>query len=82
MKKFSVGDHVRWKSEAGKVSGMIVKIIRANLRWKGYLHHASSSDPQYIIKSDKSEHVAIHKASALRIAPRSRKKKPQKGGAS
>ena len=28
-------------------------------------HHASKEDPQYEIKSDKTEHIAVHKTSAL-----------------
>jgi Hypervirulence associated proteins TUDOR domain len=32
---------------------------------KGYVHHASKDDPQYAIKSDRTEHVALHKAGAL-----------------
>ena len=64
--KFKVGDHVRWNSEAGHVSGRIVRIHRKDFDYKGYTHHASKDDPQYEIKSDKTEHVAAHKGSALR----------------
>ena len=63
--KFKVGDHVKWNSEAGHVSGKITKIHRSDFDYKGYTHHASKDDPQYEIKSDKSDHVAIHKGSAL-----------------
>jgi hypothetical protein len=37
----------------------------SNFDYKGYTHHASKDDPQYEIKSDKSDHVAVHKESAL-----------------
>jgi hypothetical protein len=30
-----------------------------------YTHHASEDEPQYEIKSDKSDHIALHKAGAL-----------------
>jgi len=30
-----------------------------------YTHHASADDPQYEIKSDKTDHVAMHKGTAL-----------------
>jgi len=63
---FTVGDHVSWNSEAGRVAGTIRKVHRKNLRYKGYIHHASPDDPQYEIKSDKSDHVALHKSSALK----------------
>jgi DUF2945 family protein len=63
--KFKVGDHVRWNSEAGIVSGKIVKVHRKNVNYKGYIHHATKDDPQYEIKSDKTDHVAMHKERAL-----------------
>jgi hypothetical protein len=63
--KFKIGDHVTWNSEAGHVSGTIVKIHKRDFDYKGYTHHASKEDPQYEIKSDKTKHVAVHKASAL-----------------
>ena len=65
MRKFKVGDHVKWNSEAGYVSGKIIKIHDANFEYKGYTHHASPEDPQYEIKSDKTDHIATHKGSAL-----------------
>jgi Hypervirulence associated proteins TUDOR domain len=37
-----------------------------NLQYKGYTHHASPADPQYEIKSDKTDHIAIHKGEALK----------------
>jgi hypothetical protein len=64
-RKFKVGDHVRWKSEAGHVSGRIVRVHTTDFDYKGYTHHASKDDPQYEIKSDKTAHVAAHKGSAL-----------------
>ena len=36
------------------------------INFKGYIHHASKEEPQYLIKSDKTDHVAMHKGSALR----------------
>ena len=66
---FQVGDHVTWNSEAGHVSGHIIKIHRSNFDWKGYTHHATDNDPQYEIKSDKTDHIAAHKGSALTKLP-------------
>ena len=63
--KFSVGDHVRWNSEAGRVSGIISQVHTADFAYKGYTHHASPAEPQYEIKSDKTDHVAAHKGTAL-----------------
>ena len=64
--RFRVGDHVSWNSEAGRVSGTIIRIHTRNVNYKGYTHHASADEPQYEIKSDKSDHVALHKGAALR----------------
>jgi len=63
---FKIGDHVTWNSEAGHVSGTIIKVHRRDFDWKGYTHHASREDPQYEIKSDKTDHLAVHKGSALK----------------
>lgn len=68
-KVFKVGDHVRWNSEAGCVSGIITKKITSDTKFKGYTHHASKEEPQYLIKSDKTDHIAIHKSSALQLVP-------------
>ena len=62
---FNVGDHVRWNSEAGHVSGRIIKVHTHDTAYKGHQRHASEEEPQYQIKSDKTEHIAMHKGSAL-----------------
>ena len=64
--KFKVGDHVTWNSEAGHVNGKIIKVHTKDCDYKGYTHHADVDDPQYEIKSDKTDHVAIHKGGALK----------------
>ena len=62
---FRVGDHVSWNSEAGQVSGKIIKVHTQNVEFKGDTHHASAQEPQYEIQSDRSDHIALHKGSAL-----------------
>jgi len=45
-----------------------VKIIRVHTREfevNGYTHHASPDDPQYEIKSSKTDHIAFHRGAAL-----------------
>lgn len=77
-KMFNIGDHVRWNSEAGRVSGVVTKRITTNTKLKGYVRHASKKSPQYLIQSDKTDHIAIHKGTALQLVPtakRSGKKK-------
>ncbi len=63
---FKHGDHVEWNSEAGRVRGTIQKKVTSEITFKGYKRHASKKEPQYIIKSDKTDHVAMHKGSALK----------------
>jgi Hypervirulence associated proteins TUDOR domain len=65
-KTFKVGDRVSWNSEAGRVRGHIARVHPKDVNYKGYVHHASNDDPQYEIKSDKTDHVAMHKGKALR----------------
>ena len=60
-KYFKVGDHVRWNSEAGYVSGKIIKVYTKDFDYNGYTHHATKNDPQYEIKSDKTDHLAAMK---------------------
>jgi hypothetical protein len=64
--RFRRGDHVSWNSEAGRVRGRITRIITTRITFKGYTVHASKDDPQYQIRSDKIDHIAMHKRSALR----------------
>jgi hypothetical protein len=64
-KRFKIGDHVRWNSEAGFVTGTIIAIHTADFDYKGHVHHATRDDPQYEIKSDKTDHIAAHKGGVL-----------------
>ena len=63
--KFKIGDKVSWNSEAGKVSGTIIKIHKKDFAYKGYTHHASDDEPQYEIRSSKTNHIAAHKGAAI-----------------
>lgn len=63
---FKVGDLVEWNSEAGYVRGKIQKKITSEISFKGYTVHASKEEPQYLIKSIKTDHLAMHKGSALK----------------
>ena len=63
--KFKVGEHVGWNSEAGRVRGTIKKKITSEITFKGYTVHASKEEPQYLIESDKTDHLAMHKGAAL-----------------
>lgn len=70
MTQFRIGDHVSWNSEAGRVSGTIIAVHVSDFAYKGYTHHANPDDPQYEIRSDKTDHIAAHKGGALRLITR------------
>ncbi len=63
--KFKIGDNVSWNSEAGRVSGTIIKIHTKDFDYKGYTHRATKEEPQFEIKSNKTDHIAAHKGAAL-----------------
>ena len=64
--EFKRDDHVEWNSEAGRVRGTIRRKVTREIVFKGYRRHASKEEPQYIIQSDKTDHLAIHKGAALK----------------
>jgi len=66
-KRFAIGDHVAWNSEAGRVSGTIIAIHTSDFDYKGHTHRASPEAPQYEIRSDRTDHVAAHKGAALTL---------------
>jgi hypothetical protein len=39
-KRFKVADHVTWNSEAGHVTGTIIKVHTKEVDYKGHTHHA------------------------------------------
>ena len=63
--RFKVGDRVSWNSEAGRVSGKIIRVHTRDFDHKGHTHHATAESPQFEIKSSKTDHVAAHKGVAL-----------------
>src|SRR5512140_2987390 len=63
-KNFKIHDRVSWNSEAGRVSGTIARVRTRNFKVKGYTHHASTDDPQYEIKSSKTDQIALHNRTA------------------
>lgn len=63
--KFKVGDFVTWNSEAGRVSGTIIKVHTRDVDYKGHMHRATEEEPQYEIRSNKTDHIAMHKGAVL-----------------
>jgi hypothetical protein len=41
------------------------KVHTSDFDYTGHTHRASRDDPQYEIKSDKTDHIAAHKGPAL-----------------
>lgn len=63
--QFRIADRVAWNSEAGRVSGTIIRIHTRDFVHNSYTHHASAESAQYEIRSSKTDHIAVHKGSAL-----------------
>ena len=45
--------------------GRITRVVKSPTKFKGYTVRASRDKPQYEIKSDTTDHTAMHKGSAL-----------------
>jgi Hypervirulence associated proteins TUDOR domain len=55
--RFKVGDLVTRNSEAGRVSGTFIKVHTIDIDYKRHTRYASEVDPQYEIKSTRTDHV-------------------------
>ena len=64
---------MEWNSEAGRVRGTIKKIVTSEITFKEYTVRASKEEPQYLIESDQTDHMAMHKGAALTKIRRSRR---------
>jgi hypothetical protein len=64
--EFKKGDHVEWKSSQGKTKGTVEKKLTEPTDIKSHHVAASKSDPQYLVKSEKSGKEAAHKPEALK----------------
>ena len=60
------GDHVTWKSHGSVASGEAEEKITEDTEAAGRTVRASTDDPQFLVKSDKSGGEAVHKPSALK----------------
>jgi plastocyanin len=59
------GDTVRWNTSQGVTHGTVVEKKTKDFEFDGQKFTASSDDPAYLVKSDKSGKQAAHKESAL-----------------
>ncbi len=65
-KSFRKGDKVEWDSHGGTAVGEVIRKITADTEAGGRTVRASKDDPQYLVRSDKSDGEAVHKPDALR----------------
>lgn len=66
-REFSVGDHVSWNSEAGRIRGHVTHVHTSDFDFMGRTRRASKEEPQYELESEKTGNSAAHKGSALRL---------------
>ena len=66
-KTLKPGDKVKWGTSGGETHG-VVKKQTTPTKIKSHKVEASKSDPEYIVKSDKTGAKAAHKPDALKKA--------------
>jgi hypothetical protein len=72
MTTFSKGDRVSWAASQGRTQGSVVEKKTSDFEFAGQTFRASPEDPAFIVKSEKTDAEAAHKAGALRkLKPRS-----------
>jgi hypothetical protein len=59
-------DRAHLQELVGRVRGTIQRKVTRAITFQGSRRHASEEEPQYSIKSDQTDHLAIHKGSALK----------------
>ena len=59
------GDHVTWRSHGEDVHGTVEKKITKRTTEAGRTVDASTDEPQYQVRSDKTGRDAVHKPGAL-----------------
>lgn len=65
-KQFNKGDKVEWKSHGQNVKGTVEEKITDDTDAAGRKVRASKENPQYRVKSSKTDADAVHKPDALR----------------
>ncbi len=66
VKSLEPGDKVAWNTSQGETHGRVVKRQTSPTRIKGHEVEASTSNPRFIVESDKTGARAAHKAGALK----------------
>ena len=65
MTEFKKGDKVRWRSHGSHAEGEVIRKITSDTEAGGRTVRASSDEPQYLVRSEKSGGEAVHKPGAL-----------------
>ncbi|MFF4397210.1 DUF2945 domain-containing protein [Streptomyces sp. NPDC001480] len=65
-KELKKGDHVTWRSHGSQAEGEVEKEFTNRTEAAGRTVDASPDDPQYQVRSEKSDRTAVHKPSALK----------------
>ncbi|MHA3771566.1 DUF2945 domain-containing protein [Verrucomicrobiota bacterium sgz303538] len=69
-KPLKPGDRVQWDTPQGKTVGRVEKKLTSPSKIKGHKIAASKSNPEYLVKSEKSGKRAAHKPGELRKVSR------------
>lgn len=64
--QFRKGDAVEWDSHGGTAVGHVEQKITSDTVAGGRKVRASKDEPQYLVRSEKSDGTAVHKPDALR----------------
>lgn len=64
--QFKRGDHVEWKTPQGQTQGEIEKKLTEPTDIKGHHVAASTENPEYLVKSEKTGKEAAHKPESLK----------------
>ena len=64
------GDRVEWETSQGKTVGKVEKKLTAPMEIKGHHVAASEENPEYLVKTEKSNKEAAHKPDELKKAPK------------
>ena len=65
-----VGDRVSWATSQGRTRGEVVERKTADFEFDGQRFTASSREPAFVVRSEKTGATAAHKGSALRVLKR------------
>ena len=65
MSEFRKGDRVRWRSHGSTTEGVVEEKITEDTEAAGRTVRASEDEPQYLVRSEKSDSEAVHKPDAL-----------------